>query len=86
MTDTGMTDTGGPAYPIAFQHEYEHESEPRAGYTKSQEWEGMTLLDAAALAALPEILRTQPNDKTAVIQAYDVGEEFIAEKRRRESG
>lgn len=43
-----------------------------------------SLLDAAALKAFPEKLRICPDDKNAVREAYNAGEEFIAEKRRRE--
>ncbi len=71
-------DTGGPAYPKpGFFHPGAYED----GYCNCPE-DGKTLLDAAALAALPEMLRIHPRE--AIKHAYDRGEEFIAEKRRRE--
>lgn len=69
-------DTGGPAYPNKIQVD-------DAGTHRIVRQKGMTLLDVAALAALPEMLRIHPRE--AIKHAYDQAEEFIAEKRRRES-
>ncbi len=71
------TDTGGQAYPSR-KITYKHQQDNIVEYIP-----GMTLLDRAALAAFPEKLRCFHNED-AVKHAYEAGEAFIAEKRRRE--
>ncbi len=78
------TDTGGPAYPKIEKGRVN--SSGHGPHVKTLSFEGvdgMTLLDAAALAAFPEKLRCFHNED-AVKHAYNAGEAFIAEKRRRE--
>ena len=66
-------DTGGPAYPV------QDASAPCAIY-------GMTLLDAFAIAAMPELIKRADVADASVVAsvAYLMARAMLAEKRRLE--
>ena len=69
-------DDGGPAYPVKFTG-------------TADEYSGMSLWDAAALAALTGIIAQSPTAEpveTFVKEACNVADAFIKERRERESG
>lgn len=81
-------DTGGQAFAVpGFYDSGAYED----GYCNGPE-EGMTLLDAATLAALPVILKSHfkykddPDFEIVANIAYAQAVQFGAEKRRREDG
>lgn len=75
----GVNDTGGPAFP--------HPS-------GASGWEGMTLLDYFAGQALPSAINSiivaaekgiEVSNPDPAIMAYQIADQMIAEKRRRET-
>lgn len=77
-------DDGGPAFPIAYQH-----TDPLNREVRSQEWQGMTLLDYFAGQAPIGILGSRhgflidTGTSSAAPWAYDVAEAMLAERARR---
>lgn len=82
-------DSGGPAFPIAFQHRHK-ESENSVTIIRSQEWQGMTLLDYFAGQALIGVIVANANRTTLrideVCEAVNYAEDMLKVLKVRKQG